>query len=29
VSFAHPPALLLLLLLIPIALLYWLRVNTP
>ncbi|MGO9112817.1 MAG: vWA domain-containing protein [Thermoguttaceae bacterium] len=28
-SFAHPPALLLLLMLVPVALLYWLRVRTP
>ena len=28
-SFAHPLALLLLLLLVPVALLYWLRVRAP
>ena len=28
-NFAHPLALLLLLLLIPVALLYWLRVRVP
>jgi len=28
-NFAHPPALLLLLLVVPVALLYWLRIRVP